>query len=248
MCIEDAPGHASYSRRVPGRGSRALLAYGCSLRESATHTHATGIVCRRNGMIVRAVRVSGDRGLVAGQLVDVERQKAPAKEAEAKAEGPSWNRDHIEKTSSGHLRWQVVQADTWATSSHRHGRNGADELEAADGGNWAPQGRSMRDGRRAFAPCDQRFWGGDRHASCVTWQQLAPLFLQVPPEVEGEDGAVVGLDGSRQQPTLTRDSRFSRVLGRRNSCHVDLEMDKPESHRVPVSSHHVAVTVARRPS
>lgn len=148
--------------------------------------------------------MSGDRGLVAGQ---------PAEEAEAKAEGPSWNRDHIVKTSSGHLRWQVVQADTWATSSHRHGKNGADELEAADGGNWAPQGRSMRDGRRAFAPCDQRFWGGDRHASCVTWQQLAPLFLQVPPEVEGEDGAVVGLDGSRQQPTLTRDSRFSGSWG-----------------------------------
>jgi hypothetical protein len=26
---------------------------------------------------------------------------------------------------------------------------------------------------------------------------------------------------------------------------VDLEMDKPESHRVPVASHHVAVMVPR---
>jgi hypothetical protein len=72
MCIEDAPGHASYSKEGAwgvvhvGRGARALLAYACSLRESATHTHAMGIVCRRTGMIARAVRVSGDRGLGSG--------------------------------------------------------------------------------------------------------------------------------------------------------------------------------------
>lgn len=56
---------------------------------------------------------------------------------------------------------------------------------------------------------------------------------------------------ARRLPTaanLDKRQQVFRVLGRRNSCHVDLEMDKPESHRVPVSSHHVAVTVARRPS
>ncbi|CAG9943734.1 unnamed protein product [Clonostachys rosea f. rosea IK726] len=77
---------------------------------------------------------------------------------------------------------------------------------------------------------------------------LPRCFCKVPPEVEGEDGAVVGLDGSRQQPALDKRQQVFRVLGRWNPRHVDLEMDKPESHRVPVASHHVAVMVARRPS